>query len=269
MFSERLHVRKLSSRLLVILGAVVSLAIGTARAADDMADAGVILNAKVGTVKKWQYPPRVVVVHDRPVDHSAFAEVTDFIAATTGLKLDQPSFVELVDDTLTDRFYTASRYAPRTTVPGQMTTDLLIAGAEDLALSANIFIFVVSPRLASHFMVLTAYGRSSANLPRAYVQGSGPCYFNVLSNADSIHFGTILIDPNLGADMRRSCIYEEMVQAMGLMNDAHDSPFFTFDNLADDKPRVYDQRLLSALYDTTVNNGDSVEKVLGIYAGQH
>ena len=49
--------RKLSSRLLVILGAVISLAIGTARAADDMADAGVILNAKVGTVKKWAIPP--------------------------------------------------------------------------------------------------------------------------------------------------------------------------------------------------------------------
>ena len=64
----------------------------------------------------------------------------------------------------------------------------------------------------------------------------------------------------------QACIYEELVQAMGLMNDAEGSPFFTFDNLSDAKPRDFDQRLLSALYDAQVLNGDGVEKVLGIYA---
>ncbi|MGB3246431.1 MAG: hypothetical protein WBB25_17995, partial [Sulfitobacter sp.] len=179
----------------LVVGLILSLS--DARASDDMADARVILNAKANTVKKWQYVPRFVVVHDRPVDRDAFAEVTGFISRATGLDLAIPDFVELAADTLGDRFYTASRYSPRTTQGGQMTSDLLIAGVEDLNLSANVFIFLVSPPLASHFMVLTAYGRSSANLPRAYVQGTGPCYFNVLSNAQSIQFGTILIAPEL------------------------------------------------------------------------
>ena len=207
-----------------------------------------------------------MVVHDQPVDRSAFEDVTDFIATATGLPIELPTFVNLTDDAFDPRFYTASRYNTRTTEPGRMTSDLLIAQSEDLKLSANIFVFMVSPHLASHFIALTSYGRFSGNLTRSYVQGVGPCYFKVLSNGESIHFGTILIAPTIDPEMQRACIYEEMVQAMGLMNDAQDSPFFTFDNLAEDKPRDYDQRLLEALYDPRIRNGDEVDQVLNIYA---
>ena len=234
--------------------------------AGDLEDARVIVTAKSNTVKKWHYPPRFVVVHDQPVDRGAFREVTDFIVNTTGLPIQQPTFVNLADEAFDPRFYTASRYNPRSTQTGQMTSDLLIAQKEDVQLSANIFVFMVSPHLASHFIALTSYGRFTGNLTRGYVQGSGPCYFKVLSNGESIQFGTILIAPDVEPDMQRHCIYEEMVQAMGLMNDAQDSTYFTFDNLTDDKPRDYDQRLLAALYDPRIRNGDEVEKVLNIYA---
>lgn len=234
-------------------------------AADDLEDARTIVTAKANTVKKWQYPPRFVIVHDQPVDRAAFGEVTDFIVATTGLAIEQPTFINLTDAGFDPRFYTASRYSPRKTEEGRMTSDLLIALKEDMELSANIFVFMVSPRLASHFIALTDYGRFSGSLTRGYVQGNGPCYFKVLSNSESIQFGTILIAPSIDADMQRACIYEEMVQAMGLMNDAQDSPFFTFDNLVADKPRDYDQRLLAALYDPRIRNGDAVDKVLDIY----
>lgn len=235
-------------------------------AADDLEDARVIVTAKSNTVKKWHYAPRFVVVHDQPVDRSAFEDVTNFIATATRLPIEQPTFVNLSDDTFDPRFYTASRYEPRKTGPGQMTSDLLIAQKEDLRLSANIFVFMVSPQLASHFIALTSYGRFSGNLTRSYVQGSGPCYFKVLSNGESIQFGTILIAPTVDTETQRACIYEEMVQAMGLMNDAQDSTFFTFDNLLDEKPRDYDQRLLEALYDPRIRNGDEVDDVLNIYA---
>ncbi len=236
------------------------------RAADDLDDARVIVTAKSNTIKKWHYPPRFVVVHDQPVDKATFAEVTDFITAATGLPIEHPTYVNLTEDSFDPRFYTASRYHPRDAGPGRMTSDLLIAQSEDVQLSANIYVFMVSPHLASHFIALTSYGRFSGNLTRGYVQGNGPCYFKVLSNGESIHFGTILIAPDIDADMQRHCIYEEMVQAMGLMNDAQDSPFFTFDNLVEDKPRDYDQRLLEALYDPRIRNGDDVDKVLNIYA---
>lgn len=263
--------------MLRVLSAVVSVAVGlmaigatTAGAdeqAQDLQDARTIISAKANTIKKWHYAPRFVVVHDQPVDEAAFEDVTNFIGRTTGLPIELPTFVSLSSDGFDPRFYTASRYSPRRTEPGQMTSDLLIAQQEDLVLSANIFVFMVSPHLASHFMALTSYGRTSGSLTRGYVQGNGPCYFKVLSNGESIHFGTILIAPDIDADMQRHCIYEEMVQAMGLMNDAQDSTFFTFDNLAEDKPRDYDQRLLRALYDPRIRNGDEVDEVLNIYAG--
>ncbi|WP_371224603.1 DUF2927 domain-containing protein [Roseovarius sp. 2305UL8-3] len=239
---------------------------GATVAADDLEDARIIVTAKSNTIKKWQYPPRFVVVHDQPVDVSVFEEVTNFIVSTTGLDIEPPTFVNMSEDAFDPRFYSASRYRPRQTSPGQMTSDLLIAQREDLTLSANIFVFMVSPHLASHFIALTSYGRFSGNLTRGYVEGHGPCYFKVLSNDESIQFGTILIAPTIDPDMQRACIYEEMVQAMGLMNDAQDSPFFTFDNLAEDKSRDYDRRLLAALYHAEVQNGDEVDKVLNIYA---
>ena len=256
-----------------VLSVMAAAAIGLAGwssdivSASDLEDARVIVTAKSNTVKKWHYPPRFVVVHDQPVDRLAFEDVTNFIATTTGLAIEQPTFINLTNEAFDPRFYTASRYLPRKTAPGRMTSDLLIAQKEDLRLSANIFVFMVSPPLASHFIALTSYGRFSGNLTRGYVQGNGPCYFKVLSNGDSIQFGTILIAPTVDAAMQRHCIYEEMVQAMGLMNDAQDSSFFTFDNLAEDKPRDYDQRLLAALYDPRIRNGDEVEDVLDIYAG--
>ncbi len=254
--------------LSVVLTAALSLAGwgSTHVAADDLSDARIIVTAKSDTVKKWHYAPRFVVVHDQAVDQSAFAEVTDFIASATGLPVKPPTFVNLTEEGFDPRFYTASRYSPRNTGTGQMTSDLLIAQKQDLKLSANIFVFMVSPHLASHFIALTSYGRFTGNLTRSYVQGDGPCYFKVLSNGESIHFGTILIAPTINPDLQRACIYEEMVQAMGLMNDAQDSTYFTFDNLPENKPRDYDQRLLEALYDPRIRNGDEVDQVLDIYA---
>lgn len=237
-----------------------------ATAGDELEDARVILNAKANTIKKWHYSPRLVVVHDRPVDSGIFENVTQFIHESTGLPMTLPEFVEVSAEALGDRFFTASRYTPRRVDQGRMTTDLLIAGQPDLELSANIFVFMVSPRLASHFITLTAWGRASTSLHRAYVQGNGPCFFSVLSNAQSIHFGTVLISPEITTEYQERCVYEELTQAMGLMNDAQDSTYFTYDNLADNKPRENDRRLLSALYDPSIVNGDEVEKVVELYS---
>lgn len=254
--------------LSVFMAAATALAmtVGGDAVADDLEDARIIVAAKSNTVKKWHYPPRFVVVHDRPVDQVAFQDVTDFIVSATGLPIQPPTFVNLAEDGFDPRFYTASRYNPRRTEAGRMTSDLLIAQKEDVQLSANVFVFMVSPHLASHFIALTSYGRFSGSLTRGYVQGNGPCYFKVLSNGESIQFGTILIAPDAEDSIRRHCIYEEMVQAMGLMNDAQDSSYFTFDNLLDNKPRDYDRRLLAALYDPRIRNGDEVDDVLNIYA---
>lgn len=253
--------------LSVVAGVGLGLGLGAARAGDDIKDARVILDAKNGTVKKWARPPKFTVVHDRPVNRDAFAETIAFIRTATGLEIADPEYVDLAQAGLDDRFYSHSNYRLERRSKDHFDATLSIAAHNDITATSSMFIFMVAPRYASHLMVLTGYGRGSQGLERDYHRSPNHCFYNTNSDANSILFGRILISSELDMTKQAQCIYEEMVQSMGLMNDAQDSAFFTFDNLTGDKPRDYDLRLLSALYDTKVRNGDGVDKVLGIYAG--
>ena len=206
------------------------------------------------------------MVHDRPINRPAFSETIAFIETATGLEIGDPAYLDLAEAGLGDPFYARTRYQPERNDTGNFVTTLSVAAQEDIAIAGSVFIFMMAPRYASHLMVLSGFGRSSQGLERAYTASPNHCFFNVMSDAQSIQFGRIVISPEQDMAQQAACIYEEMTQAMGLMQDAHDSAFFTYDNLADPKPREYDQRLLSALYHPSVVTGDAVDKVIEIYA---
>lgn len=252
--------------LTVGICAFLGLGLRVAQAEDDLSDARVILNAKNGTIKKWTHAPRFVVVHDRPVNRPAIAETIAFIKSATGLAIGEPAYVDLTEAGLDERFYSGTQYDPQRRDTGQFETTLSIAAQKEIAVAGSMFVFMVAPRYASHLMVLSGFGRSSQGLERAYHASPHHCFFNVMSDSRSIQFGRIVISPEQDMAAQAACIYEEMTQSMGLMHDAHDSAYFTYDNLADEKPREYDARLLAALYDKAVRNGDGVEKVVDIYA---
>ena len=255
-------------KLVLTVGICVFLGLGlsVAQAEDDLSDARVILNAKNGTIKKWSHAPRFVVVHDRPVNRPAIAETIAFIKSATGLDIAEPSYVDLTKAGLDERFYSSTQYDPKRGDAGMYETTLSIAAQEEIAVAGNMFVFMVAPHYASHLMVLSGFGRSSQGLERNYHASPHHCFFNVMSDSHSIQFGRIVISPEQDMAAQAACIYEEMTQSMGLMHDAHDSSYFTYDNLPDQKPREYDARLLAALYDQAVLNGDGVEKVVDIYA---
>jgi hypothetical protein len=242
------------------------LGLSMAQAEDDLRDARVILDAKNGTIKKWAHAPRFVVVHDRPVNRPAIADTIAFIKSATGLAIAEPSYVDLTEARLDERFYSSSHYEPQRRDSGMYETTLSIAAQEEIAVAGSMFVFMVAPRYASHLMVLSGFGRSSQGLERNYHRSPNHCFFNVMSVSRSIQFGRIVISPEQDMAEQAACIYEEMTQSMGLMQDAHDSAYFTYDNLADEKPRGYDERLLAALYHPSVATGDAVNKVLDIYA---
>lgn len=247
----------------LVLGGLLA---GSALAGSDTDDARTILDAKNGTIKKWSYAPRYVVVHDQPVNRDALEQTHSFIAAATGMALPPLEYIDISAADLGSSFYTASRYQPARAEDGRVLATLQIAGQEDLRASANVFIYMVSPPYAAHLLMISAYGRGSRHLERDFLNKPDHCYFSVLSDKQSIHFGLIAVSPALDMARQASCIYEEMTQSMGLMNDAEGSVAFTYDNLLEDKPRDYDQRLLTALYDPSVTNGDAVDKVLALYA---
>jgi len=114
-------------------------------------------------------------------------------------------------------------------------------------------------------MILTSIGHSNFSLQRQYLQGQGPCFYATASNNGGMINGMIFISPTEAADFVEDCVYEELVHAMGLVNDADNTPWFTFDNLPGHKPRDYDERLLRALYDPRVSTGSTVDDVVAIY----
>jgi hypothetical protein len=231
---------------------------------EELDDVRAIINAKNGTIKRWERTPSVVVIHDHPMPGDVFAPTLELIQRATQLDMPAPQFIDLAQNFMPDRFYSDTRFRLDLMQDGYRNHMVIGGGSAD-PLDAQIFVFFLSPQIASHFMILTSVGHRNLSLQRQYLQGEGPCFYATASNSGGMINGMIFISPTEAADFVEDCIYEELVQAMGLVNDADDTPWFTFDNLPGAKPRIHDERLLRALYDPRVSTGSSVDEVVQIY----
>lgn len=244
---------------LMAAGSLPNIAVAQTPTAQELSDARAIIDAQAGHIRRWERPPQLVIVQDQPIDAASVDATLDFIRSATGLALPAPRYIDLSADAA---FFTETRFALAQSDTG--ITSTLTLGAQ--AVQADLFLFHLSPARASHLMLLTSTGGHNMSLARQYAAGTGPCYYSTLSNAAGMVNGLVFLDPTRDPAFIDLCIYEELVQAMGLVNDAHDSPWFTFDNLPTDKPRDYDARLLAALYDRSLASDAAVEDVLAIYA---
>lgn len=130
-------------------------------------------------------------------------------------------------------------------------------------ITADIFIFLVDIRTGSFFSVVL--DDHLPNLQRGFANGSNPCYFSMKSKSGQIAIAEIYINSLLSAEDIDECIYEELTQAFGLVDDSQGTPYFTYDNLAGAKPGNRDWKLLKALYDPHLKPGDPVSKALELY----
>ena len=103
------------------------------------------------------------------------------------------------------------------------------------------------------------------SLSRQFVEGRTPCFFNALSLRNEITVAHIFIRGDLSEEEEMACIYEELVQAMGLLHDAPGSAYFTFDNLVAPKSNPLDWKILQALYADNIVPGTDVDMVLRNY----
>lgn len=259
MFRNLLHFFAMALIALCCLGA-------SELSADDIADAVQILDARNGTIRKWSHTPEVVIVHDRPVNQQAIDETIEFINDETGLNIGPPKTIDLTDSVLSDRFYRKSTFRPKQLENGNVEVTVTIAAKEDFAAKGNLIVFMLEAPFASHMMIASGYGSGSNALERQYLRSPSHCFFEIRSNDKSIQFGRVFISSELDMKKQASCIYEELTQTMGLVDDAVGSEVFTYDNTAEDKPRDHDRRLLAALYDPSVVYGDPVAKVVVLYA---
>ena len=228
---------------------------------DEFGDAREILAGRSGAVKKWDTSPEIAVVHAGGFDFQELHEVIQFVNSHTGLAIDtrvRKKDLRSVGESLFGgtRLEHGRAQASRSAVAR-------ISFPDGETLSASVFVYKVDIASGALFLVLSRSAKGAWSLARQFVEGTSPCFFNVMSLDGEIRFAHIFIRGDVSEKVEKACIYEELVQAMGLLNDAPGSEFFTFDNAVEPKPDSLDWMLLRALYAKNVDAGGDVEAVLG------
>lgn len=91
-----------------------------------------------------------------------------------------------------------------------------------------------------------------------------PCFFAPFIRArGEIYRAVIYVRHDLSADMRRTCLAEEIYQSLGLFNDYTGARYFSFNNTVAPKSITrFDRLLLRALYDPRIPFGAPVNRVV-------
>ena len=113
-------------------------------------------------------------------------------------------------------------------------------------------------------------------LPRHFRQGlqrpdATPCYFAPYIRArHEIYRAVVYIRKDISVALQRTCLKEEIYQAMGMFEDYTDSQYFSFNNLVEPKRiTAHDKALLRALYDPRVKLGTPANTVVRLFLAHH
>ena len=230
---------------------------------DELGDAREILAAETGVVRKWTSSPVIAVLHTGDFDFPQFQETIQFINSHTGLGID--TRVRMKDlGSVSGSLFGGTRLEYRR-AQGSGTTYARIRFPDGDTLSANILVYKVDIATGALFMVLSRTAKGAWSLARQFAEGTAPCFFSAMSLRNEIEVTHIFIRDDVSEEDEKACIHEELVQAMGLLNDAPGSRFFTFDNIVAPKPDPLDWKLLRALYSDGIAAGAGVDDVLERY----
>ncbi|MEO0359053.1 MAG: DUF2927 domain-containing protein, partial [Pseudomonadota bacterium] len=246
-FESRIMLKALSCLLILATTPLV---------ADVLTDARQLLDAKNGLVKRWETPPRLVVIHDGRFEFADLDNVLAVLDSATSLGLASQQIPRIdISNSNADPFIDMD-FGFRRLDPG-LEGQIRLRGGD--VYTADIFVFHVPRDWAAPAMILSR--STGTGLARSYMRGRGPCYFFMRSNADGLYLSTIFIDPDMTFSFE-DCLYEELAQAMGIMHDVQDTPYFTFDNKPGVVDRTYDLAMLRALYDPAFESGTPVDQVV-------
>ncbi len=262
---------------------VCALGAGSPAFAEDMhqtliEEARVMISRPDGAVRKWSYTPTVTVIHDEDYDTGEVAETVDLINANSGLRIGTgPN--EPVGYIPWDAFWTEeSRHVRFGLIHEEghhhaVQSSIALTQVGGVIDTASIVIFASKAEERLSHAALMSGVLSDAKVRRnlramAGRQGGGECYFQLLSNADSLHVAYVFI--LVGEDGRspERCLYEEVMQTMGILRDAEGSEHFSFDDRHAAKDPTYDLALLRAIYDHAITSEDPVEGVLDRFAAE-
>ncbi len=230
---------------------------------DALSDARKILAAKTGVVRKWPTAPVIAVQHSGDLDFLHLQETIQFINSHTGLGIDTQ--VRRKDlGSVSGSLFGGTRLHYRR-APDSGATYARILFPDGDTLSANIFVYKVDIPTGVLFLVLSRSAKGSWSLARQFAEGTTQCFFSAMSLRNKIEVAHIFIRDNVSEEAEKECIHEELVRAMGLLNDAPGSTFFTFDSVVASTQDPQDWKLLRALYAADTAAGDDVDEVLNDY----
>lgn len=229
-----------------------------------------ILASERGTVRRWAYAPKLTVIHDG----NPHREQIDGLVAMINAGI--PGFPGIGATEFFDLSQFNRRLAGNTHfrmpavdfdgIEGSIVR-ALFAGEEEAqnqVVTGSIFIFLTSLEDGITFGALT---QSTKRLSRQFAEGGDMrCYFNVMSKNDELRAGFIFINMDDAQTPIAECLYEELMQTLGLLNDSQGSSVFTFDNTGIVREdREPDFQLLRALYSESVTPGDDAKKVADVF----
>ncbi|MFQ6552880.1 DUF2927 domain-containing protein [Aestuariibius insulae] len=241
-------------------------------------EARVMIARPDGAVRKWSYTPTVTVIHDADYETGEVTETVDLINANSGLRIGTgPN--EPVTYIAWDAFWSdQSRHVRFGLVHEEghhhaVQSSIALTQVGGHVGTSNIMVFASKAEERLSHAALMSGVLSDAKVRRnlramAGRQGGGECYFQLLSNADSLHVAYVFILVEENGRSPESCLYEEVMQTMGILRDAEGSVHFSFDDRHEAKDPTYDLALLRAIYDPSITSEDPVEAVLDRFAAE-
>lgn len=242
-------------RLLATCTALVALS-GAAKG-DVFEDVVQILSGPNDTVRKWRHEPTYVFVGD-PAGVEAFLNVADHVNGSI-----------LGEDTSIGKIFAVDAGRDN-------ASKILQSGKLDFAIRKidgvdHVSLLTDHGELTTSAIVFYSDGPSLRRLidrltpgsPEAkrYSLTSGYCHFEIYSRPTGISASLIFVNSSFGPELTAACMYEEILQSMGLVDDADGTPHFTFDDAVEPERRANDAVLLKALYSKDVRSGDPSRKV--------
>jgi hypothetical protein len=217
-----------------------------------------ILGGNASVIHKWNGPVRLMVVGD-PALHSAARKTLTEVASITALEVQFP------DAGLGSaaEYLALLHNSPPNSLGSNCSPDPMAGRCFNL-----VVVFASSAQMEQIAGAIPLPRHFQLGLQRA---GATPCYFAPYIRArHEIYKAVIYIRDDLSPAMQRTCLAEEIYQAMGMFEDYTDSRYFSFNNRVEAKQiTAHDKALLRALYDPRVRLGTPANTVVRLFLDHH
>lgn len=249
----------------IIIFAIVAIFPGVLKAGI-LEEARQILSGGDSEIIRWSFDPDVQIFFDDSRTRDLIVDQLQWQSELTGL-----NFSITVNKLGSDRsgdLIGYSRWGIKSETIGDENQRSALF-TPDGTFEGDIFVFAGAFEFSSHAQFLTGSSRDAARSSMRFARGKAPCYLHWRFNEHSIQNAFVYISNRISSDLLSACVYEELMQAMGLQADAKDSIYFTFDDKPESKTPNFDAELVRSLYLDNIRHGEStVDDVLENFSKQ-